>query len=79
MGILTTILTPETLGAYLFFAFAAAFLGRHRRIGFWGFFFLSLIVTPFATLFFLFVCTPAKVPAKPKLSRSSKPRVKASV
>ena len=46
---------------------------------FWGFFFLSLIVTPFATLFFLFVCTPAKVPAKPKLSRSSKPRVKASV
>jgi hypothetical protein len=79
MGLLTTLLSPQTIGAYLVLTLLAAFLGRHRRIGFWGFFFLSIIVTPFATLFFIFVCTPGKVPAKPKLSRSSKPRVKASV
>ena len=29
------------------------YFGRHRLIGFWGFFFLSLIVTPIITLLFL--------------------------
>jgi hypothetical protein len=55
MGLIAGILSPETIAAYIVLSFAAAFLGRHRRIGFWGFFFLSLLATPFATLFFIFV------------------------
>jgi hypothetical protein len=80
MSILAAILTPHTIAAYLALAVIAAFLGRRRRIGFWGFFFLSLMVTPFATLFFLFVCTPVKVkpPVKGKTSRPAKPDVKAT-
>jgi hypothetical protein len=71
MGVLTEILSPATIVGYVFLALVAAFLGRKRLIGFWGFFFLSLIVTPFATMFFLFVCTPTKTPKR------GKPRVNA--
>ncbi len=55
-----SLLSPETLVGYVLLALVAAFLGRRRLIGFWGFFFLSLIMTPFMTLFFLFVTTPVK-------------------
>ena len=71
MGALTSFLVPETVIGYVLLCFVAAFLGRRRLIGFWGFFFLSLIVTPFATMFFIFVCMPARTP------RAAKPRVKA--
>jgi hypothetical protein len=71
MGMLSELFSPATIVGYVFLAFVAAFVGRKRLIGFWGFFFLSLIVTPFATMFFLFVCTPARTP------KPSKPRVKA--
>jgi hypothetical protein len=33
---------------------AVAYYGRRTRIGYWGFFFLSLLFTPLATLIFLF-------------------------
>lgn len=34
---------------YLVLCGLAGFLGRKRRIGFWGFFFLSILVTPLIT------------------------------
>jgi hypothetical protein len=60
-----SLLTPQTIVGYILLAFVAAFCGRKRLIGFWGFFFLSLIVTPFATIFFILVATPARRP-KPR-------------
>ena len=65
---LTSLFSPETLVGYVALAVLAGFLGRRRLIGFWGFFFLSLMVTPLVTLFFLFVSAPVKrsPPAKPR-------------
>jgi len=37
----------------LFLCIIAGYIGRHRLIGFWGFFFLSIVVTPIVTLIFL--------------------------
>ena len=66
-------ISPYTLTGYLVLSLLAGFFGRRRMIGFWGFFFLSIMVTPLLTSFFLFVCTPVKAP------RQAKPRVKAGV
>ena len=38
----------------------AGILGRKRRIGFWGFFFASLVFTPLVTLSFLYFATPVQ-------------------
>ena len=37
----------------------AGILGRNRRIGFWGFFFASMVFTPVVTLSFLYFAAPA--------------------
>ena len=44
---------------YLILCGVAAFFGRRRRIGYWGFFFLSVLVTPLMTTLFIFVAAPA--------------------
>ena len=36
----------------------AGILGRKRRIGFWGFFFASMVFTPVVTLSFLYFAAP---------------------
>jgi len=53
-------LVIQLLFIYLILCGVAAFLGRRRRIGFWGFFFLSVLVTPFLTAMFVFVAAPVK-------------------
>jgi hypothetical protein len=50
----------EGLLFYLMFCGIAAFFGRRRRIGFWGFFFLSIIVTPLLTSLFIFAASPVR-------------------
>lgn len=50
----------EVVFIYLVLCGVAAFLGRRRRIGFWGFFFLSIIVTPFLTALFIFAAAPMR-------------------
>jgi hypothetical protein len=52
---------PEVVLAYLALCLVAGVLGRNRRIGFWGFFFSSIIFTPFISLLFLYFSTPRKV------------------
>ena len=70
------LLSPATLVGYVVISFVVAFLGRKRIIGFWGFFFLSLMVTPVVTGFFLFVATPVK--PRPRPTRQARtPRVNA--
>lgn len=50
----------ELAAAYVLFSVLAAILGRKRRIGFWGFFFCSLIFTPLMSLAFLYFAAPRK-------------------
>jgi hypothetical protein len=39
--------------AHIVLAIIAGIYGSNRNLGFWGFFIVSLIVTPFIVLFFL--------------------------
>jgi hypothetical protein len=41
----------------------AGILGRQRRIGFWGFFFASMVFTPVVTLSFLYFAAPVEAAA----------------
>ncbi len=54
-------MTPELVFLYLALCFVAGILGRNRRIGFWGFFFSSIIFTPIISLLFIYFATPRKV------------------
>ena len=46
--------------AYVIVCLLAGFTGTHRRMGFWGTFFLSLIVTPLLVLVVLFITGPSR-------------------
>lgn len=50
----------ESIVIYLLLCAAAAFMGRRRRIGFWGFFFLSILATPLLTAVFIFAAGPGR-------------------
>jgi hypothetical protein len=50
----------EFLLLYLGLCLLAGILGRNRRIGFWGFFFSSIVFTPFVSLPFLYFAMPRK-------------------
>ena len=49
---------PFALTAYLFLCLSAGWLGRNRAIGFSGFFFLSIVLTPFVMLLAYFLGAP---------------------
>ena len=51
---------PQLAIAYLTLSVLAGVLGRKRRIGFWGYFFSSVIFTPFVSLMFLYFASPRK-------------------
>jgi hypothetical protein len=51
---------PPFVLIYLTLCGVAGFFGRRRRIGFWGFFFLSIMATPFATALFIYFSAPAR-------------------
>jgi hypothetical protein len=46
--------------AYITVCMLTGFCGTHRRMGFWGTFFLSLIVTPLVVLPVLFITGPSR-------------------
>ena len=46
--------------AYITVCLLTGFCGTHRRMGFWGTFFLALIVTPLVILPLLFVTGPSR-------------------
>ncbi len=46
--------------AYIIVCMLTGFCGTHRRMGFWGTFFLSLIVTPLIVLPVLFITGPSR-------------------
>jgi hypothetical protein len=47
--------------AYLALCVVAGVVGRNRRIGFWGFLFFSVLITPLISLLFMYFATPRKV------------------
>jgi hypothetical protein len=51
----------EFILLYFALCLLAGITGRKRLIGFWGFFFASIIFTPFVSLLFLFFATPRKI------------------
>jgi len=53
-------MTPAFASLYLLLCLLAGILGRNRRIGFWGFFFSSIIFTPFISLLFLYFAATRK-------------------
>lgn len=54
-------ITPQFLIAYAILALIVGLLGRDKQIGFWGFFMLSLLLTPLVTGFFMVINRPRKV------------------
>jgi hypothetical protein len=55
MAILKLLMVPQLLAAYVILAIIVGLLGRNKAIGFWGFFLLSLVLTPFITGFFMII------------------------
>ena len=51
---------PEFILIYLVLCALAGFFGRRRRIGFWGFFFLSILATPVVSAIFIFAAAPVR-------------------
>jgi hypothetical protein len=45
---------------YLVLCGVAGFAGRKRRLGFWGFFFLSILFTPVVTILLIFFAATPK-------------------
>jgi hypothetical protein len=46
--------------AYILVCLLTGFCGTHRRMGFWGTFFLALITTPLVVLIVLFITGPSR-------------------
>jgi hypothetical protein len=53
-------LTPPLVALYLALCLLAGLLGRKRRIGFWGFFFSSILFTPLIGLLYIYFATPRR-------------------
>ena len=53
MAILKLLMVPQLLLAYVILALIVGLLGRNKTIGFWGFFLLSLVLTPVITGVFM--------------------------
>ena len=49
-----------TLLLWFVLSLLTGYMGRHRAFGFWGFFFASLLFTPFLVLLILILTTPVK-------------------
>jgi len=47
------LMVPQFLIAYVILALIVGLLGRNKTVGFWGFFLLSLILTPVVTGLFM--------------------------
>ncbi len=54
-------MTAELVLVYLGLCLIAGIVGRNRRIGFWGFFFCSIVLTPILSLLFLYIAMPRKI------------------
>lgn len=57
---LKMLLVPQFLIAYLILCLIVGLLGRDKVIGFWGFFLLSIIITPIVPFVFMLITRPRR-------------------
>ena len=57
-------MNPMIILIAIFCSLLIGFFGRHKRLGFWGFFFASMLLTPVFGLLLLVIAAPAKQPAQ---------------
>jgi hypothetical protein len=55
MPLLKLLMVPQFFIAYVILALIVGLLGRNKTIGFWGFFLLSLVMTPLVTGVFMVI------------------------
>jgi hypothetical protein len=58
---LKMLLVPQFLIAYIILALIVGLFGRDKAIGFWGFFLLSLLITPIVPAVFMLITRPRRV------------------
>ena len=58
---LKLLLVPQFLIAYVILAVIVGMFGRDKKIGFWGFFLLSLLITPIIPAVFMLISSPRRV------------------
>lgn len=55
---LKLLMVPQFLIAYLILCVIAGMLGRNKVIGFWGYFLLSIVITPIVPMLFMLIGRP---------------------
>jgi hypothetical protein len=58
---LKMLLVPQFVVAYVILALIVGLLGRNKQVGFWGFFVLSMVLTPILTGFFLIITRDRRI------------------
>ena len=57
---LKLLFVPQFLIAYVILAIIIGLIGRNKQIGFWGFFLLSLLITPVIPAIFMLIGRPRR-------------------
>ena len=57
---LKMLFVPQFLIAYVILALIVGLFGRDKAIGFWGFFLLSLLITPVIPAVFMLITRPRR-------------------
>jgi hypothetical protein len=66
---MSVLFTPVGASVYLLLALLVAMAGRDRRMGFWGFFWSSLLLTPLVTGFFIIMAQSVIAPSPGRMPR----------
>lgn len=61
---LKLLFVPQFLIAYVILAVIIGLIGRNKQIGFWGFFLLSLLITPVIPAIFMLIGRPRRARAR---------------
>lgn len=61
---LKMLFVPQFLIAYVILAVIIGLIGRNKQIGFWGFFLLSLLITPLIPGIFMLIGRPRRERAR---------------
>ena len=63
---------PQIIVPWIVFSVIIGFLGRRLRFGFWGYFFVSILLTPVIGLLMLIAAVPTKTMRKTIATKAQK-------
>jgi hypothetical protein len=63
---------PSIIVPWILFSIIVGFLGRRLRFGFWGYFFVSILLTPVIGLLMLIAAVPTKAMRKSMMEKARK-------